>query len=609
MADHSSAAMTIAAIRPASRLEGVVAMAAFADGDGDGDGDGAAMVSRAWWWASIVARPAGVVRYPAPMHYRCLPSPLLTALLLLLPLACSRAPTAQQQAGAARIEADVRALSHDRFEGRLTASRGFEGAADHVVRRMQALGLEPAGDAGGWLQAVPLLRATRIEHGGELRVRRDGRDRALRWQSDFLPEPSVDHAVAQVEAPAVFVGHGVRVAGRDDYAGLDLRGRIAVLLDGAPVGLDPVSDALHASRQAKLREAARHGAVGAVFLRRDDDERAWPWSRIAAHWHEPAMQLRGRDDRGLDSLPGLRVVAVVRAGAADAVLAGSGTDAATLFQAGRDGRVRAFPLPGTLRLSARNAIDRVQSHNVVGRLRGSDPGLNDEHVVLSAHLDHLGIAGGRIHGGAVDNALGVAVMLESARVLATQPHRPRRSVLFLATTGEEQGLLGARWFVRAAPRGALISNLNLDMPVLAVATDDVGVAGAALSDLRQPLHDAARELDVSVSADPLPQYAMFQRSDQHAFARAGIPALYLFGGVDASSWREDARAGFTRFLGQRYHDVDDGPDQAIHWPDAERLARLVARTGARVADAPQRPAWVATAGYGGTVPDTPDTQR
>lgn len=584
----------------------------------DGDGGGAAMVSGAWWQASIVARPPGTVRYPAPMRYRRLPSPLLpvrrrvrpTALLLALPLlllACSRAPTAQQQAGASRIEADVRALAHDRFEGRLTATRGFDSAADHVARRMQALGLEPAGDAGGWLQAVPLLRATRIERGGELRVRRDGRDRELRWQADFLPEPSVDHAVAQVEARAVFVGHGVRVADRDDYAGLDLRGRIAVLLDGAPVGVDPVSGALHATRQAKLREAARHGAVGAVFLRRDDDERAWPWARIVAHWHEPAMQLRGPDGRGLDSLPGLRVVAVVRAGAADAVLAGSGTDAATLFQAARDGRVRAFPLPGTLRLSARSTIERVQSHNVVARLRGSDPRLAREHVVLSAHLDHLGVAGGRVHGGAVDNALGVAVMLESARVLARQSHRPRRSLLLVATTGEEQGLLGARWFVRAAPRGTLIANLNLDMPVLAVATDDVGVAGSALSDLSQPLRETARELDVSLSADPLPQYAMFQRSDQHAFARAGIPALYLFGGVDASDWREDARAGFVRFLGERYHDVDDSPDQAIHWPDAERLARLVAGTGARVADAPRRPAWVASAGYGGTV--TRDTQR
>ena len=553
------------------------------------------------------------------------PSPpvrlLATGLLLVLPLAgCARkstetapvvapSPAPGESAAAARIAADVRALSADGMQGRLTGSVGYHRAAQFVADRFRALGLQPAGDAGSWFQRVPLLASTRLAEGARLVVVRRDRDIALRVRDQFLPMPGFAREAAAVRAPAVFVGQGVDAPDlrHDDFAGLDLTGRIAVLFGGAPARFDADRRAFHASLHEKLRALAAHGAVGAVFVDTPAQEASAPWAQAAAAFDRPDMRLRGEDGRALDDVPQLQVVARVSFAAADLLFDGSGHTAAELAQAVEQERQRGFVLPVTLDLAARSRIEPLDSRNVLARLPGRDAALAAQQVLYTAHLDHLGVAaqgdGDRVFHGALDNALGLAIVLEAARTLHAQP-APRRTLLFAALTGEEQGLLGAQWLARhppGAPVGTLVADLNLDMPMLLAPSRDAVAIGGAHSDLGELAKRAGDAVGVPLSPDPVPEEAVFVRSDQYAFVRAGVPALMLDGGVvpAASSAGRKADATTMPLLAQRaflrdcYHRPCDDARQPIQYEDAARLARLAARLGTDVANAAVAPRWTA----------------
>lgn len=527
--------------------------------------------------------------------------------LALLLGACQRSAPAPSPVGfdegaaadARRIEADLRFLADDLLEGREAGTRGFDLASLYVAERLRAIGLRPAGDDGGYFQRVPLLRASREPDGGSLIVQRDSGTVALRFREQFLPQLDFDRAHSQISAPAVFVGQAVYAPelDHDDFAGLDLHGKIAVVLHGAPKRFDTDRRAFYSSFREKFRALVERGAVGAVIVATDDEEKRQPWARGAQNWARPGMRLRGSDGRALDTFPQLAVIANVSAASAEAVLGGGAHTAAQVFRDAREGRLRGFDLPGTLTLSARNRIEHAQSRNVVALLPGGDAALKREHVVFSAHLDHLGIGapvkGDAIYNGAFDNALGVAIMLETAQQLALAKLPPKRSLLFVAVTAEEKGLLGAEWYARypSVPRDSLVANVNMDMPVMRVPTRDVVPIGVEHSSLQAVLDQAAREVGVELTPDPSPEESIFIRSDQYAFIRTGIPAVYLTGGMIARDSGVDARQPFRDFLQDHYHQPDDDANQPIVYADAARLARLNARVGQLIADAPQRPRW------------------
>jgi Zn-dependent M28 family amino/carboxypeptidase len=496
----------------------------------------------------------------------------------------------------------VATLASDAMQGRRTGTPGFERAADVVATRFHALGLQPAGDAGTFSQRVPLLQATRLAQGARLDVARRDRTIALRFRDHFLTEPGFDAADARVRAPAVFVAQGVSAPDleHDDFVGLDLHGKIAVVLGGAPAAFDDDRRAFHASREEKLRALAQRGAVGAVFVDTADDEARAPWSAQAANWEQPQLRLRAADGRGIGTFPHLRVVVRVSAAAADLLFDGSGHTAAELAQAAQAGTLKGFALPVTLSLAARSFIAPLDSRNVVARLPGTDPALASQAIVFSAHLDHLGIgapvAGDAIRNGALDNALGVAIVLETARAL--RHATPERPLLFVALTAEEQGLLGAQWFVTHPPQ-PLAADINLDMPMLLVPTRDVVPIGATHSSLQAALEAAAKPLGIAVSPDPFPEEAVFVRSDQFAFVRAGVPALYLDGGAvpGAASAGKKAdehtlpKLAQREFLRRCYHQPCDDASQPIQYQDAARMAALTAALGRRLGDATQPPRW------------------
>ncbi len=546
-----------------------------------------------------------------PVPRRCSAGRLIVLCLGLGALAaCQRTPAAAaahatvDDPAAARIRADVRVLADDRMQGREAGTPGFDRAADYVAQRFHAIGLQPAGDDGSYFQRVPLLRGTRVADGARLDVVRADRSIVLRFRDHFLPEPDYDRADSAVRAPALFVGQGIHAPelGHDDFAGLDLHGKIAVLLGGAPARFDNDRRAFYSSTREKLRALAERGAVGAVFVNTAQDEAETPWARQAGDWERPGLRLRGADGHAVDSFPQLRVVARVAFAAADLVFDGSGHTAAELARAAQDDTLHGFALPVVLSLAARTRIESVESRNVLARLPGTDPARRDEQVVFSAHLDHLGVgppvAGDRIYNGALDNALGVAILLQAARESHEARPAPRRSLLFAAVTAEEKGLLGAQWLATHPP-GTPVADINMDMPMLLAPTRDVVPIGLAHSSLQGVVEQAAKSLDIALSADPFPEENVFVRSDQYAFVRAGVPAVYLGGGVLAAAASaglpatvETAPALAQReFLRHCYHQPCDDLRQPIQYPDAARLARLNARIGLLVANADAAPRW------------------
>jgi Zn-dependent M28 family amino/carboxypeptidase len=336
-----------------------------------------------------------------------------------------------------------------------------------------------------------------------------------------------------------------------------------------------------------------------IEIQSDDEQKQSPWERRARNWQSPGMRLRGEDGKGIDTWPQLRVYATVSAAAADALLSAGGHSAREQFQALRDGKLRAFDLPGSIRMASHTAITPIDSRNVVARLEGTTK--QDEAVAFSAHLDHVGIGapvdGDAIYNGALDNALGIAVMLEAANRLAHEGAPLQRTALFVAVTAEEKGLLGAEWFARhPTVPGTLVANVNMDMPILLAPTKDVVPIGLEHSTLQPIVQQAAKEIGVSLSPDPSPAEVVFVRSDQYAFIRAGIPAVYLDGGYEGVDG--DAKAIQDEFLRQRYHQPGDDVSQSIHYGDAARLAGLNARIGRLIADAPQPPRWNANDFFG-----------
>ena len=512
--------------------------------------------------------------------------------------------TAPLTAGEQRIADDVNYLADDRLEGRETGTRGYDLAAEYTAKRFREIGLLPAGDNGTYFQNVPLLKATREADGAALTVKRNGRTIALRFRDQFLPALNFNAAEHRIEAPAVFVGQGVYAPElkHDDFVGLDLRGKIAVVFPGAPSRFDNDRRAFYSASREKLRTLAERGALGVVFVNTPEDEARAPWVRGADNWQRSGMRLRDADGKGIGTFPELRASANVSTAAADLIFADGPQPAAALFKAAAEGTLKGFMLPGTLTLAARTKIEPIESRNIVAKLSGSDAALAAEHIVYTAHLDHIGIGApvkdakgveDRIYNGALDNALGVSILFEAARILREQTVAPKRSLLFIALTAEEKGLLGAEWFASHPTVAAtsLVANVNMDMPVLLAPSKDVVPIGIEHSTLKSSLDTAAKELGVALSPDPFPEEVAFVRSDQYAFIRAGIPAVYLNGGTVSVDGVRDPKLALRKFLREHYHQPSDEATLPIAYGDALRLAKLNARIGQLVGDAAERPKW------------------
>ena len=502
------------------------------------------------------------------------------------------------ETSAANIEADVRFLADDLLEGREAGTRGYDLAALYVATRYRLIGLEPAGDDGSFFQRVPLIRGVRDPAGARFAITRAGVETEFAFEAEFLPAVNFTAGAAVVTAPMVFVGQAVHAPElqHDDFLGVDVTGKVAVVLSNAPARFPADQRAFYASGHEKLRELERRGAAGVVFLGDPDNEAKRPWARGAQNWPRPAMRRLDSHGQPADDFPGLQVRVGASVHVAEAIFAGSAHTADEVFAMLAEGALVAFELAGEATLATRARLDRLESHNVIGRLPGSDAQLSGEHVAYTAHLDHLGIGaeidGDSIYNGAQDNAIGVATMLEAARLLAGETEPPARSMLFLALTAEEKGLLGAYHFTAqpTVPLQSLVANVNMDMPLLIGDVSDVIPIGIEHSTLDVVAQRAVAEAGLVLTPDPSPEEVGFVRSDHYPFARAGVPAIYLKSGVTLRDGG-DGLALVKEFRANRYHLPNDDLEQPIHWPAAAQLAYVNYRIGLAIGNDPARPAW------------------
>ena len=527
-------------------------------------------------------------------------------LILLAALSIGAAPASAPDTHAAdRIRADVEFLASDLLEGRDTGSRGHAIAANYVASEFRALGLKPGGDNGGWFQHVPFRRAT---HAAPPRIvlTLAGRRVELRSGLDAGLRPSVIEQVRRLTTPLVFVGFGVadRTHNIDDYRDLDVRGKTVVVLDGTPPGL-PNDVAAHLFNN-KENEAAARGAAGFILVGRQgplDD-----FNRTAVDWVDSNGNA-GTTPRSL------RIRMRVTDPIAEQLFARSPlTFAKARARAAQGARGVGFNLPGTISIDAQSRWEDFTSPEVIGIVPGADPALAGEHVLLMAHLDHLGIdAAARpgadaIYNGALDNASGVATMVEAARTFMRSGRPPRRSVMFVANTGEEPGLLGASYFAShpsIRPGSKIVAVVDLDMPLLLYDFTDVIAFGAEHSTLARAVAKAGASMGVAVSPDPMPDETLFVRSDHYPFVKRGIPAVFLMTG-----WANGGRQAWDRFLTQTYHSVKDDLSQPIRWEQGARFAELNYRIARTLADADERPLWYQGDYFGDTfAPGQPKARR
>jgi Zn-dependent M28 family amino/carboxypeptidase len=505
------------------------------------------------------------------------------------------------------ISARIRFLSDDLLEGRFTGSRGHAVAERYVASELQAMGAEPGGDGGTFLQAVPLRGATKDPTKMSLVVRSHAQaDLRLKLNDDFILSSDLRTANVDVEAPLVFVGFGVAAPeyGYDDFAGIDVKGKIAVIFSGAPLSdkddfFPPTGHAVYSDSREKVARLAARGAVGVIGVYRPEDEEHLPWARLTKTASIEQMSWLKDGEPGT-SAPGAQLRGTILWKAFDAILARAGVAGGTaaLTAAANARTLKSFDLPASLHGKLQVKLRDLESHNVVGILRGSDPKLSGEFVVYSAHLDHLGIGapidGDSIYNGALDNASGTAAILEIAHAFSILPKRPARSILFLSCTGEERGLLGSDYFARnpTVPAGSIVADFNDDMVLALAPVHDVVALGAEHSSLGPIVLAAAGSLGLATSPDPEPKQVHFIRSDQYSFVKRGIPSVMVTAGLqDDQGHTESLMAKRKAWIATRYHAPKDEWDPTYDYEGMARVARVELLAGFAVANAAERPTW------------------
>jgi hypothetical protein len=485
----------------------------------------------------------------------------------------------------------VRALSDDHLRGREATQSGFREASDYVARELRRYGVEPMGDSGTYFQRVP-FKARRIDETRcDLALLQGRRVIPLTLGVDAVHSMKLEHA-ATVNARLVFVGYGLQIpeAGYDDLNGLDLKGAIAVVMQGGPKDVRAPLRAHYTYRATRWKAIRRAGAIGIIHLPAPTLSET-KWKLTAPSRLQPSLVLEGAE---FDEVPGMKIN-----------LYWNGEKAPTLFQgskhryselgalAGAGKRLPRFELPYRLRAHIASTVRSAECRNVVGVIRGSDKRLREQYVVLSGHLDHLGVGepvdGDSIYNGAMDNASGCATLLEIARMMKRSGHPTRRSILLLFTTAEESGLWGATYFAAhpTVPKRKLVANLNIDMFLPIQPIRGITAYGIDESDLGDAARRVAKAESLKVVPDPRPERNYFIRSDQYAFIRKGIPALMIDSGPTDSA----SRAAEAAWGEAHYHQPSDDAAQTLDLAAVARYDRYALALTRAVADGSRRPQW------------------
>jgi len=506
--------------------------------------------------------------------------------------------TARRHITAAALRGPIRFLAHDLLEGRAPASRGEAIARAYLAAELESLGYEPGGPNGQWEQVFDVVGVT-AQAPQTWSFRGNGKSVDLKWSQDFIAASGVQDERAVIEnAELVFVGYGIQAPEYqwDDFKGMDLRGKVLLMLNNDP-DWDPKlfegNRRLYYGRWTyKYESAARQGAAGAIIIHTTPSA-GYPWQVVQSSWTGEQFELPAAGE------PRIQVKGWATEEATRRLVQAAGRSLDELVQAARSRDFKPVPLGLRTSITLTNRISRVQTANVAGLLRGSDPELSKEVVVYSAHYDHLGVGepdaeGDRIYNGARDNAAGSAQLLAIARAFAALPERPRRSILILFVAAEEQGLLGSSYYAQnpTFPPGRIAANINYDGGNIWGATRDVTFIGMGKSSLDAIVQALAQRQGRTVKPDQFPDRGFYYRSDQFAFAKIGVPAVYLDDGTEYVGRPEGwGKQQMEAWEAKHYHQPSDELDDSWNFDGMIQDTELGFLTGWVVAQSGTLPQW------------------
>lgn len=502
----------------------------------------------------------------------------------------------------------VERLASDEFQGRLPGTPGEELTINYLAEQFSRNGLSRARPDGSYFQRVPLLGITSIPEGG-LVVNRGTSRVEFDYRNEFMGGTRhVKNRVHVNNSELVFVGYGV-VAPEyewDDFGNFDLKGKTLIFLVNDPPVVDPddnskLDERMFGGRAMtyygrwsyKYEIAAEKGAAACLIIH-ETGPAGYPWEVVRAGWSGEQFDLMTEDQ----NLSRAAFEGWVTWETAEKIFQLAGRNLQELKEAAARSRFEPVPLDLKVSVAVRNTLNPITSNNVIARLEGSDPQLKDEYVIYLAHWDHMGtdleLEGDQIYNGARDNGTGTAALLELAEAFAALKTPPRRSILFLASTAEEQGLLGSRYYTERPlyPLTKTAAVINMDAMNIWGRSTDVTVVGLGNSTLDDVLAEAAHELGRTLRADPEPEKGFFYRSDHFSFAKQGVPSLYVDPGVDfigqPEGWGLEKRSEYTR---ERYHKPADEVDSTWDLSGLEDDLRLLFLVGYRVANQDVYPEW------------------
>ncbi|MCH8492332.1 MAG: M28 family metallopeptidase [Idiomarina sp.] len=543
---------------------------------------------------------------------------LLTALAAAFLLsACAPAPEQQKVTSSANpdaVQAHLEFLASDLLEGRDTGERGHEIASHYIAAQYKIMGLKEAG-TDGFYQRVPFRSARLADTQPTFVIATPSGEHELQYRRHFTTTASTAEEISEVNAEVVFVGYGLvsETFGINDYEGLDVENKIVIAVSGGTQGL-PSEEAAHLGAQ-KQRQAAERGAVGFITLHTPEREAVRPFEQAVLFAGGARMRWLDTDGNAHGEDGQLRGSAYLDYRAAEPMFDGAEYTLEDIWAALEAGeRPPSFALNASATMRRESIFSEIDSPNVIGMIEGSDPTLKHEYVLYTAHSDHIGLARdfsttSKVNNGALDNAAGVAVMLETARMYAEQVaagNGPRRSILFAAVTAEEKGLLGADYFAHnpTVPLSSIVANVNLDMPVLLYPFADVIAFGADHSSLGDVVARAAGRHNIALSPDPMPEQAIFTRSDHYTLVRQGIPAVFLMTGFTSQDEDEDGGEIWGKFFAENYHRPGDDIETltetygGIRYDFGALFTDINFEIGMEIANADEAPYWLSDSYFG-----------
>lgn len=494
------------------------------------------------------------------------------------------------------IRSHIAYLADDKLKGRLPGTEGYQLAVDYVVNQYKQMGVAPGGDNGAYTQKL-ILRRSLLNNKSAVAVLKDqqGNTDSLDFAVDFTAVPHPLQTAAAASGQLVFAGYGVEIPGQySDYTGIDVKGKIVVLIAGAPDGLISTLTAHFSNGGNKLNTAFAKGAIGAVLInlspRLAGNSAAVIQSNVALNPEKTTAY-------GRAFVGNMQVVLNSSKSLLNRLFMHSGKNVEQVLIDIKKGKASSFVLPYSLAASYNTTHTDFESFNVVGLIPGSDKTLKNEYVVHSAHLDHVGIGravnGDSIYNGAHDNASGVASLLEIARVYKTSGAKPKRSVLIVMVTGEEMGLIGSSYFAAnpTVPKASIVADVNTDMPTVIAPLLSVVPLGAEHSSIMNNVKFAASYLKLDVEKDPEPEQNRFVRSDQYSFVMNGIPALHIKYGNKTNIPGFDLDAFVKQWRAKYYHQSADGLDGIFNFTAAKTYVQLNFLISYSIAQTTDRPTW------------------